>query len=96
MSLRWRHEVIGIGRIDALDQRLWAELDQFLAHIEAEIALAVVFVRSVAIKTVVTEDRADVAIERQLCRASQRGDREQEETKKHHHVIRRSMGTSCH
>ncbi len=74
VSLRWRHEVIDIGRIDAFDQRLWPQLDQFLAHIEAEITLSVILVRSVAVKAVVAEDRSDVAIERQLRCAGQRGD----------------------
>ena len=72
---RW-HQIIRIGGRDAFDQRLRSQLDQFFALIEPEITLAVILVRAVAVKTVVREDRADVAIERQLRRASQRGDRE--------------------
>ena len=70
VRVRRRHEVIGVLGEDAFDELARVRLagdeslggDGGLAHIEAELGLALLLVRAVAVKAVVGKNRPDVAV----------------------------------
>ena len=77
VRVRRRHQVVGVFGEDALHQLALVGLagnegllrDGVLAHIEAELGLALLLVGAVAEEAVVGKDRADVAVVIHLLRA---------------------------